>query len=109
MKTFVSLSIDYDHPNETGVVIFQAKNKEDAVLAVAEDTLGETEINDFLENGEEGDTILDWVDIYILDEFPVMISEVKGLKVYETAVTQTFETWYSSDVANLLEEKYPQL
>ena len=78
MKTFISLSIDYEHPNDTSVVVFQAENEEAAVLAVAEDIIGESEIDDFVENGEPGDSISDFVNTYMFEDYPVIIAEVKS-------------------------------
>ena len=107
MKTFISLSIDEDNSNETGVVVFQAKTEEDAVLAVAEHTLGEDEIQDFIDNGESGDGVADFVPMYILDEWPVMLVEIKKMADYNNAKNLEPGFWYANDVLPLLEKKYP--
>jgi len=109
MKAFVTLSIDYERPNETGVVVFVAENKDEAVLAVAEDILGPDEIADFVENGESGDEISDFINIWMLDEYPVVIAEfATPMKSYVDAKSLDLEFWYSSDVLSLLDKKYPK-
>lgn len=107
MKTFVSLSIDYDHPQESGVVVFQAENEEAAVLEVVKDILID-EIEDFEENAEPGDEITDFVNTFMLDDYPVMIKEVDPTHTWETAKSEEFNIWYEDDITGLLMKKYPK-
>jgi hypothetical protein len=108
MKTFISLGIE--EGELPTVVVFQAKNEEEAVLAVAEEILGPDEIEDFVQNGEPGDEISDFVHIFMLDDYPVIIEEVKTLNKggYEGAKAIDMGYWYSSDVLPLLDKKYPK-
>jgi len=99
MKTFVSLSVDYDHPNESGVVVFQAESEKDAVLQIVKNNFDESDEEAF----EIGD--IDDIDLYMYDDFPVMIGELKGgLLRYEEAMSIEFEEYHSSCIFNLLEE-----
>ena len=75
MKTFVSLNLDNEHPSESGVVVFQAESKEDAVMAVALEILDEGEIEDYEENVEEGEDIL--VSSVSFDEAYKMVEQGK--------------------------------
>ena len=107
MKTFISLSIDNERPNESGSIVFQAETKEDAVLAVAIDMIDMDEIDDFEKEAEPGESISDYVFIWMFDDYSVMITEVKGkLKEYSQSKTLEFETWYAADLVPLLEKKY---
>ena len=107
MKTFVSLNLDNEHPSESGVVVFQAESKEDAVMAVALEILDEGEIEDYEENVEEGEDILEYINMWIYDDYPVMIAELKGdILEYVPSKVLDFETWYSSDLVPLFENKF---
>ena len=109
MKAFISFSPDYEHPNESGLVVFIAENEEEAILAVAEDILGPDEIADFVENGEPGDEISDFIHIYMLDDYPVVIAEfATPMTSFVDATSLDLGYWYSSDVLPLLEKKYPK-
>ena len=106
MKTFASLSIDNDNPHESGVVIFLAETMEDAIMAVAIETVDDGEIEDYEENHEEGEVITDYIHMWMFDDYPVMIAEVKEIEEWTPAKTLNFEAWASSDLVPLFENKF---
>jgi len=106
MKIFASLSIDHDHPQESGVVVFHAETMEDAVMAVAIETVCDGELEDFEENHEEGEEITDYVNMWMFDDYPVMIAEVKEITGWLPSKNLNFDTWYSSDLVPLFEKKF---
>ena len=103
------MGLEPDGSGTPTLVVFEAKTKEEAVLAIAEEILGHDEIAEYVEDGEPGDDITDYVPIYILDDYPAIVGEVKRKdNDYENAQPVDMEFWYSSDILPLLEKKYPK-
>jgi len=100
MKKFVSLDVDHEDPNESSVVVFLAESKEDAVFEIIKDRLDDYEI-EMLEKAE-----LDEIDVWIYDEYPIMIGELKGeLDNYHNTPAVEFESYYTADITTLLTKK----
>ena len=109
MKTFISVGLDIEGKDDPTLVVFVAENEEEAVLAIAKEILGPLEIEDFEENGEPGDEISDFVPLYIMDDYPVVIAEfATPMKSYVDAKSLDLGYWYGDDVLPLLEKKYPK-
>ena len=108
MKTFVSVGLEPDGSEEPTIIVFQAESEEDAVLAIAEETIGPDEIEDFVENGEPGEGILDYVNTFMLDDYPVIIAELKELKDFANANALDLGYYYEADIVELLVKKYPE-